>query len=211
MLYRIAGLAASLCFAITFVGCEDAPVAKPPVLGDGHEHGEGHAHAETFAEAFAEVKEMQTTIATAFEAGDSEAAHGPLHEVGHALEEMSELAGLSDLSDEDKKSIDANVNILFESFGAVDKKMHDAEGGKDYSEVAEAVNAAIAAIEETAGELAKGGDHDHADHGHADHSEGHDKDAEHNGHADQKEHAEHEEHADQKEDGEQEPDGEKKD
>ena len=220
MLYRISGLTAVLFAAASFVGCADTETpAPPPVVADGNGHnhgGGGHEHAETFGEAFAEVNELHENVAKAFADGDTEAAHGPLHEVGHLLDELSELADESEMSDEAKKTIDANIAVLFDTFGAVDKKMHDAEGGKDFSEVAEEISGAIAAIKEAAGEHAEAGhdehgeheghdgEHEDGDHGeHADH-EGHDKDGDHK----EDEHEEHGEHEDHKKDGEDDKEGE---
>ena len=168
MLYRISGLTAVLFAAASFVGCADTETpAPPPVVADGNGHnhgGGGHEHAETFGEAFAEVNELHENVAKAFADGDTEAAHGPLHEVGHLLDELSELADESEMSDEAKKTIDANIAVLFDTFGAVDKKMHDAEGGKDFSEVAEEISGAIAAIKEAAGEHAEAGHDEHGEH-----------------------------------------------
>lgn len=194
MLTRIAGFTAALLFTFTFIGCEDAPLPDSPVVEMGHEDHGGHTghgdeHPETFAEAYGQLCKLRDTVSKAFADKNSEAAHGPLHEVGHLLEEVSELGGKSDLSDDAKQVIETNVEKLLDAFGAVDKRMHDAETGKDYSEVSEDINAAIKAIADAAGELAAhvghhdGDAHDEthaADDGHADGHEGHgDKDADH--------------------------------
>ena len=203
MLYRNLGFTALLCFAASIVGCADTETPNPPPVvatGDGHDHGsEGHHHAETFAEAFAEVNELHNTVATAFGANDSEAAHGPLHDVGDVLDELAELADESDMSDEAKKTIDANIAVLFEAFGAVDKKMHDSEGGKDFSEVSTEITEAIAAIKEAAGEHAEGGHDEHGEHeGHDEHKDGdHDDDGDHDEHKDGDHKEGHDEHKDE--------------
>lgn len=195
-MYRICGLSAVALFSISVAGCVDeAPPKSPVVASDhdhdhGHEHG-GHDHPESLAEAFSELTELRDTVKEAFANNDTEAAHGPLHDVGHLLEELGELAEAADLSDEAKKQIKTQVDTLFDSFGAVDKKMHDDEGGKDYSDVSDAIDNALKAIAEAAGPLAtthdhaeghhEGDDHDHhaddhaehkdADHDHAEHTE----------------------------------------
>lgn len=198
MLLRFTGLLTALLFAFSVIGCTESPMPETPVLsaGDGHDdhgHGGAHDHPETFGEAFAELTELHGTIKTAFGEEDEDAAHGPLHDVGHILEEVSELAGNSELSDEAIATIESNVEKLLDAFGAVDERMHDEEGkaGKAYSEVAAEIETAIAAIKEAAGELAEEhghhdehGEHkdhdDHGDHkdGDADHEKGH-KDGDH--------------------------------
>lgn len=189
MLTRIAGFSSALLLTFAFTGCEDAPLPDSPVVEMGHvDHGghggHGAGHPETFAEAYAQLCELRDTVSKAFADKNSEAAHGPLHDVGHLLEEVSELGGKSDLSDEAKQVIETNVEKLLDAFGAVDKRMHDAAAGKDYSEVSEEIDAAIKAIAGAAGGLAEhGGHHD----GEA-HDETH---GAHDGHADG-----HEEHGD---------------
>lgn len=182
MISRFAGFAAAAMFACSLAGCTDGEsTPKPPVMGGGHDHGHDHGHGqghpETLAGAYAQVTALRDTVRDAFKEGDADAAHGPLHDVGHLLEDLQVLADKAELSDEAKATIKTNVDILFESFGAVDDKMHDPEEGSDYSEVSEKIDAAIAAIGTAAGPLAEGGEHDH---GHDDHEDGdHDHDGEH--------------------------------
>ena len=180
MIYRFAGFAAAAMFACSIAGCTDSETPpKPPVMAGNHDHGHehGHDHPETLAAAFAEVTELRDTVRDAFKEGDKDTAHGPLHDVGHLLEDLEGLVQEAELSDEAKATIKTNIDTLFESFGAVDDKMHDSEEGSDYSEVSEKIDTAIAAIAKAAGPLAEGGDHDHD---HDDHEEGdHDHDDEH--------------------------------
>lgn len=187
MMFRIAGLA---CFALCLVGCTGEDESKLPVMADGdhdHDHGHGeHEHAETVGEAFHELSELHETIKAAFADDDTEAAHGPLHDVGHILLEMGELADKSELAAEAKTAVGDQVEILMDAYDSVDKVMHGKEGS-EYSEVSEKIDSAMTALKAALGELAEhddhhdhdGEDHDHdgEDHDDHDHKEGdHDDD-----------------------------------
>ncbi|MEQ9409127.1 MAG: hypothetical protein RIK87_15435 [Fuerstiella sp.] len=186
MNFKITGWAAVAGLSFFLAGCAEESTPKTPVLADAHDHEHGdHHHPETFAEAFEEVTGMRNTIRESFQLQDPEAAHEPLHEVGHLLETMSEMAAKSDLSEDAKALIETNIDVLFDAFGAVDKKMHDGETGKDYSEVSDAVDAALTAISDAAGPLAEhDGDHEEGDHDHGTHDhDGHDEKEDHHDHA----------------------------
>lgn len=88
---------------------------------------------------------MRDTIRDGFKAGDIEKADGPLHEVGHLLEHIEDLAKKSSLTDAEKKQISDVIESLFKDFGLVDERVHDKKGekGKPYSEVADSIDAAI--------------------------------------------------------------------
>ena len=192
MLFRISTAATLLSLMLFTVGCADSTTPESPMVGDSDEHGEHGehegGHPETFAEAFAQLSEIQSTVSGAFEKEDMEAAHGPLHEVGHLLEDLSSFAAKSELGDEEKKTIETNIETLFDAFGAVDKKMHDDSTGKDYSEVSDEIDTAIKAIATAAGEFATADVHHDDDEGHGDHGEehaGHDEDGEDGAHGEE--------------------------
>ena len=175
--------------AITFFGCADQSQPAPVMTGHEHDHEDGHAHAETLPEVLAELTELRNTVRDAFAKDDGEAAHGSLHDVGHVLEEVSELAGEAQLSDEAKATIESNVETLLDAFGAVDKSMHSEDEGSAYSEVSEKIDTAIAAITAAAGPALEdedgheGHDDDHdGEHKDGDHDEKHDD--VHDGHKD---------------------------
>lgn len=124
--------------AFSFVGCgsgnnnaERPPISIDELESDSHVD---HKHAETYPDAVAELEEMNKAIATAFASNDSDAAHDPLHEVGHVLDELPALAKKQSLSDEAVAAIGAAVEKLFDSFGKVDAMFHDGEGAT-YDEV----------------------------------------------------------------------------
>lgn len=195
MIRKTVSTACLLAFTLTvFIGgCQDPNegASLPPVMvgnHEGHDHGEG-GHPETLGEALHQLTELRDTVRDAFANDDADTAHGPLHNVGHLINEVAELAKKAGLSEEASGVIASNTEILMDSFGAVDKKMHSAEEGSDYSEVSAKIDAALTAIMTAAGPA--GEHHDHED-GHDDH-EGHDHDE---SHADHKEgdHAEHDDH-----------------
>ena len=151
-------------------------------MGDGHEdhaHG-GNGHAETVGVAFHELTELYTTVKTAFAADDADTAHGPLHEVGHVLKGVKELANKSELTAEAKATVDQQVEVLMDAYGDVDKMMHGKDGSQ-YSEVSDKVDAAMAALKTALSELAEhDGDHDHGhDHDDDEHGDHDDDDHDH--------------------------------
>ncbi len=210
MILRTPTCALALVLTGLICGCSDGTdgtdgMPVPPVMVDGHDNHEGHdhggaGHPESLGEALHQLTELRDTVRDAFAAGDLEAAHGPLHSVGHLIDEVSELAAEAGIAEEAVAAIDSNCEILMDSFGEVDKKMHSEDEGSDYSEVSEKIDAALAAIVKSAGAAGEHESHDehgdhhehaeghHDDHGHDEH-EGHDKDAGH-----EEEHGDHDDH-----------------
>lgn len=157
---------------ITLVGCKDSgstTVAKSDTShsdhdddsdhgddhdhgdeDDDHDHGEEHKHPETYAEAVGQLVEMHTTISTSFAEDKADDAHGPLHDIGHLLEDTESLVEKSDMDDETKKQLHEAIEEMFASYGAVDDKMHDEDEGKSYSEVAEQIEDAVRTLKQAA-------------------------------------------------------------
>lgn len=180
--------------ALLAIGCQEEPDSGIPAVMKGEEAHAGHAHAETLVEAVEEMVGMRNVIRDGFAKDDADAAHGPLHEVGHVLGEVEELAEKEELEVAQLNSVRDAVEELKEAFGSVDKMMHGGEGS-EYSEVADKVDAAIAVLVKVSGANPEGAAHEgHDDHeGHEEH-EGHDEDhAE--GHEDHDKHGD-EEHKD---------------
>jgi hypothetical protein len=142
-LLPLAILTASACL---IGGCRksDTNAERPPVSIDELESDVhvDHKHAETYPEAVAELEEMNKAIAAAFAANDADAAHDPLHEIGHVLDELPALAKKQELSDEAVAAIGAAVEKLFDAFGKVDAMFHDGEGAT-YDEVKADVDASM--------------------------------------------------------------------
>ncbi len=111
-----------------------------------HAHDDDHKHAKTYDEAVGELSAMHKTIADAFADDKPDDAHGPLHDVGHLLDNTETLVKESDMDDATKKKLYSAIEQLFEAYGAVDDKMHDADEGKDYADVAEQIETAMSTL-----------------------------------------------------------------
>ncbi|MFK7822111.1 MAG: hypothetical protein AB8G99_25665 [Planctomycetaceae bacterium] len=137
---------ASLTLGVgSLTGCSTDPTDEPAeeaVAVDDHgDHGHESedSHPKTYAEAVEAVVGINDTIKTAFAADDEDTAHGPLHKVGHVLEDLGALAEKAEMTDEQRTSVKDAVEKLFEAFGAVDDTMHGNEG-KSYDEVASQIS-----------------------------------------------------------------------
>lgn len=138
------------------VGCgssTDGPSPKTADADHDHDHGEEghehHHHAETLPDAITELTGIRNTIRDAFAKNDSEAAHDPLHEVGHVLELIPELAEKQNVSPETLTAIKSSVDTLFTAFGNVDKTLHGQEGST-YAEESETIDKALKALTDAA-------------------------------------------------------------
>jgi hypothetical protein len=111
-----------------------------------HEHGDhDDEHHESYADAVAELDQLRGEVKDALAAGDLKKADGPVHEIGHILEELPELAAKeTELATDD--TIKPAVDDLFECFNDIDLKLHDDGAGKTYDEVADRIDAAIATL-----------------------------------------------------------------
>lgn len=130
-----------VCFlalaAFLSAGCEPAKTNSgkaPANAGHSHDHGSGHAHPETLADGFKELSESYSVIKKAFEDSKPDDAHGPLHDIAHLLEDVKGLIGKSELDDDTKAKISANVEKLYDGFTKIDEFFH---GGPavDFAEV----------------------------------------------------------------------------
>lgn len=120
----------------------------------GHDHGEhgddehDHEGPESFAEALASVTSMKTTICKAFADETPDAAHDELHEIGHLLEEIPELAAKVDgISKEQIAKVEAAVEKLFEGFGELDHTLHDTSAEVDVAALEKQLTDAISELE----------------------------------------------------------------
>lgn len=133
-------------------GCADTgPVTTSQSSGtaaheDDHRHGDDHNHPESLEDGLKELATLRDTVRDAFAKNDTETAHGPLHDVGHLLEDITALTAKRGLSDEAIATAKQNIETLFDSFGAVDKTMHGKEGST-YDEVSAEIDAAIQALQ----------------------------------------------------------------
>jgi len=132
----------ALLSAVLVPGCQDAP---PAPVAESHEHGEGHHHPETLADALTELTELRDAIRDAFAKDDTDKAHDPLHEVGHIIEVVQELAEKEKLPEDRLAIVKSSTEELFNAFGDVDKTMHGGEGST-YKDVSEKIDAAMIAL-----------------------------------------------------------------
>lgn len=132
----------ALLSAVLFPGCQDAP---PASVAESHEHGEGHHHPETLVDALTELTELRDAIRDAFAKDDTDKAHDPLHEVGHIIEVVQELAEKEKLPEDRLAIVKSSTEELFKAFGDVDKTMHGGEGST-YKDVSEKIDAAMVAL-----------------------------------------------------------------
>ncbi|TWT54970.1 hypothetical protein Pla22_26240 [Rubripirellula amarantea] len=162
---------------LTLSGCNSSSPTTPPTAStsddhghddhdhddhEGHDHGdhEGHDHGDhshdfsTLGDAVAEVEELSGEIGAAFEKGDPESAHDALHHIGDVLGATEQLVKKSELATEDQAVATAAVENLFDSFAAIDEKMHGHDGS-DFSEVKDTIESAIATLKLTAEKIKK--------------------------------------------------------
>jgi hypothetical protein len=117
----------------------------------GHDHGD-HEEPETVAQGIAQLEKLCADAKAHLAAGDFGKADGPVHMVGHLLEDLGEL-GVKEkpaAEAEARKALDA----IFECFDKVDTAIHSADDEArkklDYAEHAPAIEAAIAKLKELA-------------------------------------------------------------
>lgn len=105
---------------------------------------------KTFSAAVSDAISLRNTIRDGFAAGDVDAAHGPLHEIGYELEKIPELATTADLSSEQLEQVKSAVEQLMDAFGEVDKTLHGGEGST-YEEEAQKIDSGIKTLADIAG------------------------------------------------------------
>lgn len=129
-------------------GCNESGNQAATAPGDdhGHDHGHDHNHGPaTLKEAIAQLTALRDTMKDAFAKNDMDAAHDPLHEVGHVLEAIPELAAKENVNPANLELIKTSVNTLMDAFGAVDKTMHGQEGST-YGEESNRIDTTLAGL-----------------------------------------------------------------
>jgi hypothetical protein len=118
---------------------------------DDHDHDHGdHEEPETVAAGLAQLEKICADAKAHLAAGDYDKADGPVHMVGHLLEDLGGLVAKEKpaAEAEARKALDA----MFECFDKIDSAIHaaDEEARKklDYAEHAPAIEAAIAKLKE---------------------------------------------------------------
>ncbi|MBX3443710.1 MAG: hypothetical protein KF774_14980 [Planctomyces sp.] len=115
-----------------------------------HDHGTADEHPETFAAAVQAISTARDAIRGGFEANDLQRADGPLHAIGHVLEDLQELAKSANLSEEQLAEVKTATDALFGGFGELDKTIHGSSEGKTWSDVEQEVNQAVESLERIA-------------------------------------------------------------
>ena len=139
-------------FVLAGSGCEESTSTAPIASSGEHVHGhDDHEHGpESLTDAMNELTSMRNTIRDAFAKDDQDGAHGPLHDVGHVLEAIPELAMKEKVTAENQAAIEKSVNDLMDAFGRVDKTMHGQEGST-YAEESATIDAALEALSQACG------------------------------------------------------------
>jgi hypothetical protein len=129
------------------VGC-GSPSAEPTDTPTASEQpADDHDDApESYAEAVTLLKEHYSVIKNAFESGNDNEAHEPLHHVGHVLESIPDLAESAQLSSEQIEQVQQAVDEMFAAYGEVDKAMH-ANEEPDYAAVSETLDTHMSTLE----------------------------------------------------------------
>lgn len=137
-------------------GCvRDAPSPAPTDASQHDDHGHDHAghdgdHPETFAAVVAELAEKRDAIKAALTANDLRKADGPVHAVGHLLEDLGDLANDTGLSVEQQATVKSAQQTLFAAFAGLDETIHGEESGKTWFQVRDDINQSIASLQELA-------------------------------------------------------------
>jgi hypothetical protein len=154
-LLQWSGLYAGLLSVAWLAGCgSSASTDSQPTVErreSDHDHHQGspaghHAHgnAKSLGDALAKVERLRNAIQVAFAAKDLATADGPVHEIGHLLEELPELAAKESLSAKDQQQVKQSVDSLMKSFAALDERVHGGDGaGKSYDDVAGQIDSAL--------------------------------------------------------------------
>ena len=151
-----------VCFACALfaVGCgasTTSETASTPSSSVESQHSE--SRVETYKEAVDELVSLDKTMREAFANNDEDAAHGPLHDVGHLLEVVAKLSEKEGLTGEQQQSLKDAVDKLFDLYGTVDATMHGQEG-KPYGEVSAEIDEHLAVLTSLAGPADSKGSND---------------------------------------------------
>ncbi|MEO1525966.1 MAG: hypothetical protein AAFX06_11060 [Planctomycetota bacterium] len=109
-----------------------------------HDHGDHDHEFETLADAMKEVVSLRDTIRDS--AAEDNIDHGPLHHVFDVLVAAEKLVAKMPEDAPNKKAAAEAIETLLDNFGEVDAKLHG-QKGKDYGDVSEAIDAAIAVLQ----------------------------------------------------------------
>lgn len=143
-----------LLLAFGLAGCQDQPgatqaqQAAKPADAHGHETSSESGQRADFSSTLTAIEAMKTKICKAFADGVPDDAHDALHDVGHSLEKLPELAAKEGKFSADQlATVKESVEALFDGFGKLDDTMH---GGAEVDAIVleEKLTAAITKLKE---------------------------------------------------------------
>lgn len=117
-----------------------------------HEHDHDHDHGdeyESYAAAVAAIAQLRDSVRDGMAADNHEEADEALHEIGHLLEHVPELAEKASADSIDVDAVKQAVDTLLDAFGRIDETLHGGEGSTYDDESAE-IDAAIATLQDQA-------------------------------------------------------------
>jgi hypothetical protein len=149
-----------LCLFLTCaaVGCgkarQTSPTAPNQQPASTNAHGDededaGHAHVaalpQDLSSGIAALQEHYRAIKGAFEQGDTQKAHEPLHDVGGVLEVLPKLVQATGLAAADAKKANQSADKMFEAYSRIDEALHQGKPA-DYKAVAGVLDENMAVI-----------------------------------------------------------------
>jgi len=137
----VSSLALGLILSVQ-VGCNSNDTATGPATSQG----DPHDHELSFGQAIGQIKELAGTISQAMAKDDADAAHDPLHQIGHLLNDLPHLAEHEELSEENLKLLRGAVAKMMDAYSAFDATMHGEEG-KSYDDIKSDIAAALETLE----------------------------------------------------------------
>ena len=142
---RLAALLLAVLAPMAILGCTQEEPALPN-LPPVEDEIDAHEHPETFAEAMEQLNTYKTQIETAYQADDPDSAHDALHEIGHVLEALPELASQVTEDAAQRESVQQASDQLLDAYGKLDGAMH---GGEEvtYESVQADIDAGFATLE----------------------------------------------------------------
>lgn len=147
-------------FSIGFVGCSGQASNTPATNKNAaatKEHDHDHDHdgekkdEGDFASSLDKAKDLVSQIMKAIDANDIEAAHDPLHEIGHVLESLGEKVGQQGWPAEKATAAKAAVDGMFESFMTIDNTLHDTSKTFDIEKLRPIIESGLKTLTESAG------------------------------------------------------------
>lgn len=118
--------------------------------GDASESDHGHGdHAETISDSVDQLEEMAKAITAAFAKGSPADAHDELHEIGHLIESLPELAKEEQLPAQSQTKVSEICETLMDAFGELDGVFHGGEE-PDVASLSAQINKGIESLKETA-------------------------------------------------------------